>query len=72
MTWQVSPKCLRIDDVSATVSYYGYAVPGTADSESSWRIMRITVSGTETKIEYAGGNTNYNSVWNDRLGYSYS
>ena len=68
----VPPKCLRIDDASATVTYFGYAVPGTESSEASWRIVRLTLVGSETLLQYAGGNTDTNSVWNDRLSYTYS
>lgn len=70
--WQTSPKCLRIDDVSDTVSYFGYAVPGTDDDDPVWRIMKMTQVGTVTNIQYAGGNTDYNSIWSDRLSYTYS
>jgi hypothetical protein len=68
----VNAKALRIDDASATVTYFGYAVPGTTDDAAAWGIKRMTVVGTETLIEYANGNTDLNSVWNNRASLSYS
>lgn len=72
MTWSTAPKCLRVDDASATVTYFGYAQIGSLDDAPVWRIMRLTISGTVTKIEFANGDTGYASVWDDRLGYTYS
>lgn len=72
MSWNSGAKCLRMDDATPTVSYFGYATPGTSDTDPSWRIMRMTTSGTQTSIAYAGGNTDFDSVWADRLILSYA
>ena len=68
----VNAKALRIDEASATVTYIGYAVPGTTDDAAAWGIKRMTVVGTETVIEYANGSTALNSIWDNRTSLSYS
>ena len=67
----MAAKSTRIDDVSSSLTYIGEAAVGVQDSEPKWRISRITVAGTETRIQYANGNTSWNSVWNDRASYTY-
>jgi hypothetical protein len=62
----------RIDEASSTVTYFGYAVVGTTDAASAWKIKRVTISGTVTLFEYANGNINYTNIWNNRASLSYS
>ena len=44
---------LRVDpsDESGT-TYYGYATPGTQDTDSIWSIKRKTIDGAVLKYEY--------------------
>lgn len=67
----MAAKSTRIDEVSATVTYIGEAPTGASPSSPVWRISRITVSGTETIIQYANGNTSWNSTWDNRASLSY-
>ena len=60
----------RQDDVSASVSYYGWAVPGTSVASALWRIMKKDVSGTETFYLFADGNTDFDNVWDNRAALS--
>lgn len=66
----------RIDDTTAsTVYYFGEAVPGTLDAVSLWRISRITFitpGEDDVDIEWAEGNSNFDNIWDDRLGLAYS
>lgn len=62
----------KIDQASATVTYIGQAAPGTATSAASWRIQRMSVSGTVTTFEYADGDLNFNNVWDNRAALTYS
>ncbi len=62
----------KIDQASATVTYLGQAAPGTATSAASWRIQRMSVSGTVTTMEYADGDLSYNNVWDNRASMSYA
>lgn len=60
-----------IDQASASVTYIGLATPGSALSAATWQIKRITVTGTQTVIEYANSNLNFSSIWNNRASLSY-
>lgn len=62
----------RIDEASATVTYFGFAPVGSAEGSSVWKIKRLTVSGSVTKLEYADGDTSYNNNWSNRASLSYS
>ena len=64
----------RVDDTGSGVTYHGWAVPGTATSAASWRIRRITDSGTptDTVIDFADGNNNLDNIWDNRAALSYS
>lgn len=63
---------MRIDEVSPTLIYIGESAVGASESDAIWRIKRITISGSLTKIEYAEGSAKWNSVWNDRASLIYS
>lgn len=58
----------------ANAEYVGMALPGTADSVSSWQIRKITydISNNPTDIDFAGGSTKFDKVWDDRASYTYS
>lgn len=60
------------DFVSNTVGYRGDAAAGTATSQAKWRIRKVTISGSITTIEFAGGLASFDKVWDDRLTYGYS
>lgn len=59
---------------SATVTYTGYAPPGTLTSAATWKIKRTTLSnsGNDIAIEWADGNNNFDNVFDNRAGLSYS
>jgi hypothetical protein len=63
---------IALDEVSSTVTYVGEAITGTALSAASWRIKRISVTGTVTLIEWADGNGSFDNIWNNRASLSYS
>lgn len=62
----------KIDQASATATYIGQAAPGTATSAASWRIQRMSVSGTVTTLEYADGDLSFNNIWDSRASLTYS
>lgn len=63
----------RVDFITDTLLYRGEADPGKLDSESAWRIRRITIGpDDDVTEEWADGSANYNKVWDNRLGYTYS
>ena len=60
-------KVLYDDDKTANnKEYFGWAKPGTATSAASWKIMRITYTGNDFVVEWAGGTQLYNSIWDNR------
>lgn len=62
----------RIDEASSSVSYFGFAQIGASESSSVWKIKRLTISGSITKIEYADGNINYDNNWSNRASLTYN
>lgn len=66
------PMKTALDEASATVTYVGEAATGTATGSASWRIKRLTQSGTVLLIEWADGNGNFDNIWNNRALLSYS
>ena len=65
-------KKARLDVVSASLSYAGRAAMGVATSTAGWQIKEITVSGTQTIVKYADGDTLYDNVWDNRAALTYS
>lgn len=65
-------KALRVDVVSSSLIYIGESAPGAPDTASIWRISRIDISGGQISIKFAGGNTAWNSIWDDRASLTYS
>lgn len=65
-----------IDEASETVTYIGWAIPGsnTTDgkADARWKIKKIDETTNPTVIGYADGNDNYDNVWDDRASLSYS
>lgn len=68
----ITNPAVRIDAASGTVTYFGFAEPGTLDADAKWILKRMTVSGNVTKLEVAGGVPAAVYVWNDRASASYS
>lgn len=62
---------VRVDEASSTITYVGYAIPGTATSAASWRIKRLD-STTGLIVLWAAGTASFNQVWDNRASLSYS
>jgi len=71
----------RIDDQTAADGsgfiYRGKAQPGSLDSQAVWQIERLEITidvGNRDDIDnaWADGNANFDNIWDDRLGLSYS
>lgn len=65
-------KAVRVDTVSATLTYVGEAATAIGESVAFWKIKRLNTVGTVLKIEWADGNENYDNVWADRASLTYS
>lgn len=65
----------QIDFINDDLLYRGEAEPGTALNAAAWRIRRITIdSANEGDIStvWADGDNDFNNIWDNRLGLSYS
>jgi hypothetical protein len=62
----------KIDEASDTTTYIGKATAGSTSDQPLWQIQRVTVSGTETSIDWADGDKSFNNIWDDRGSLSYS
>lgn len=61
------------NDGSGLPLFHGFARPGTATSAAGWRIKKFTYTNSVvTLIQWADGNGDFDNVWNDRSGLSYS
>lgn len=63
---------INIDEASASVTYFGWARPGAGDNAPSWRILKMSVSGSVTSFRWAAGTSDYTNIWSGRAGFSYS
>jgi hypothetical protein len=60
-----------IDEASATITYVGKALPGSATNTAVWQIKRISISGTVTSVLWADDNNDFDNVWDDRTTITY-
>jgi hypothetical protein len=67
----VSNYATIVDEASATITYVGKALPGTATASALWQVQKIDTSGDLT-ITWADGNADFDNVWNDRATLIYS
>lgn len=69
----VYAKRFDFEDDGATV-YEGNADPGTDDGDAFWRIKKTTFINEQddATVEWADGNADFDNIWNNRLGLSYS
>jgi hypothetical protein len=66
------PYASRIDETDPNAVYQAFANPGALDGETKWAIKKITVTGSITKIEWAGGENAMTKEWDERATYTYS
>ena len=62
---------LKIDETDGTVFYAGLALPGTSPAAAGWQIQKITLGANSIDVVFADSNSNFDNVWDDRLGLSY-
>lgn len=61
-----------VDEANSTTTYVGYAKLGYANTtQANWKIKRITISGSETIIQYADSNAEFDNVWDNRASLVY-
>lgn len=63
----------RVDFISESLLYKGFAAPGTLDSNPHWSISRITIgSDGDVTEQFALGSDAFVNAWTDRLTLTYS
>ena len=62
----------KIIDVEGNITYIGEALPGTSNSDSTWRIKRIETIGDDIIIMWANGTADFVHSWNNRAIYTYN
>lgn len=56
----------RIDEVSDSLYYLGWAKFGAAEDQPVWRIKEISQSGSVWNQKYANGNEEFLNKWTER------
>lgn len=70
----ISSLSFRLDfDSSNNLIYLGLAKIGSKDSDSAWQIRKFTydASNNLTNIEWAGEDSLFDKVWDNRTTYNY-
>lgn len=62
----------NIDEVSASITYIGKAIQGSADGASVWQIKKIEKTGNVTKIRFAPNYVSFGDEWDERASLVYS
>lgn len=60
------------DETNANTIYKGYALTGIAGEDAGWAIQKITNTRGVLTYQWAGGNKNFDKVWNNRKTLVYS
>jgi hypothetical protein len=66
-----NPYIVKITAVGTT-TYIAKAAPGSSQATPVWQAKRISVSGSDTLIEWADGNAKYDNSATDLTALSYS
>lgn len=55
------------------VEYHGWAEPGSKKDKPVWRILKLTYNGNFLDdIQWAGGNSNFDKIWDNRESFTYT
>lgn len=63
---------VKIDESVTGTTYVGKAPLGSATSASVWQILKMVESAGVTTVTWAGGDSAYDNVWDNRAALSYS
>jgi len=63
---------VRLDEVTASLTYIGKAEIGTLNSANKWSVKRMQKAGNVTSIEWADGNGRRDNIWDNRASLTYS
>lgn len=61
-------------DTNNNPEYVGEAQPGSSESDSIWRIFKVTydANNNPTDIKWAGGVSSFTNKWDDKADYDYA
>lgn len=62
---------LYIDEATASITYLGYAAPGSSTSDAVWKMMRLERVGSQVEVKWADGNDLHDNIWDDRATLTY-
>lgn len=67
------PFAKQINFISDNLLYRGEADPGTLTSASLWRVRKITIDAGDSDITetWANGDSNFDKIWDNHLGFTY-
>ena len=60
---------LKRDGDGSVPTYYGYAMPGTTDSDNKWLIRRLTGSTSGDEFQFADNDFMFDGIWGNRTLY---
>lgn len=60
------------DETNANTIYRGYALTGISGEVAGWAIQKITNTKGLLTYQWAGGNKDFDKVWNNRKNFIYS
>ena len=67
------PLTTLVDDFTVvSKTFIGKAKPGSSEAEALWQIKVLDDTGNYLKTQFAEGSVEFNKIWNNRTGYSYS
>lgn len=62
----------QIDEANANVVYKGFANLGAQNADAVWAIQKVTNNKNVLTYQWAGGNKNFDKVWDNRKALVYS
>lgn len=67
---EIASNSIQLDEASPTITYVGYAAPGTLTSDPEWQIKRLD-STSGLIVLYADADNSFSKIWDDRAMYTY-
>lgn len=61
-----------VDETNSNAVYKGFANPGAATDQAVWAILKVTNNKGVLSYHWAGGNKNFDKVWDNRKALVYS
>ncbi|MEO6301579.1 MAG: hypothetical protein ABIP51_00275 [Bacteroidia bacterium] len=69
---KITPAPTIVDETNPNLIYNGFAVLGAPRNEPIWAIQKVTNTNGTLTYQWAGGNKNFDKVWDNRKTLLYS